>query len=58
MWHKSSIIARLINITIKAIVINCVCNFYEWLTINLKTDIVLFKLSIKHVIDIYTDGQE
>jgi len=34
------------------------CNFYERLTINLKTDIVLFKLSIKHVIDIYTDRQE
>jgi len=37
---------------------NCVCNFYKWLTINLKTDIMLFKLSIKHVIDIYTDWQE
>jgi len=43
---------------IKAIVVNCACNFYERLTINLKIDSVLFKLSIKHVIDIYTDRQE
>jgi len=40
---------------IKAIVVNYACNFYKWLTINLKTDIVLFKLSIKHVTGIYTD---
>jgi len=26
---------------------HCACNFYKWLTINLKTDIVLFKLNIK-----------
>jgi len=58
MWHKLSIIARLINVTIKAIVVNCACNFYEWLTINLKIDIVLFELNIKHVIDIYTNRQE
>jgi len=47
-----------LNVMIKAIVVNCACNFYKWLTINLKTDIVLFKLNIKYVIDTYIDRQE
>jgi len=43
---------------IKAIVMNYACSFYKRLTINLKTDIVLFKPSIKFVFDIYANREE
>ena len=45
-YLKLNIIARLINVMIKVTVDNCVCNFYRWLTINLKIDIAFFQLSI------------
>jgi len=49
---------RLINVMIKTIAVSCVYSFCKQLTINLKIDTVLLKLSIKHVADIYIDRQK
>jgi len=49
-WKKRIVKSTGRNTTVPAVSTN--------LTINLNTGIVLFKFSIKHVIDIYTNQQK